>query len=449
MQEPAPHEKRPFEEAGEEYGGRVPPEGGFREKEEKNALGDKVTMIMATSPVKSNPSTELLEQTMRSIRLFCKGTQKLPKIILCDGYTLTTQTGQGTARKGRRITREKAEDYKEYLRRIQAHIDDGNANFEGCKMLILPKLHGFGLAMQEAIKLVKTPYILVAQHDRAFISRGEDLKTLVNLLDEEKDINYIGYLTHRQINYCSRMMSQHQLRIHPIKRQGIELVPLIHFLDSMHLARTSFWEYMFSTGTIKIRDFPEHTFGNVQRWDIVKHGMKEFGKYGTYLLWDGVCCIKHVNGRTFLDEKQRLAKGLPGLGALQTGFSQLKIELDKEEKNQKSSTTRPPVSTSTLPVSTSTATSTPSVFTSTATSTPSVFTSTATSTPLVSTSTAASSPLVSTSTAMSTPLVSTSIAASTATSTATSTPPVPKSTASVSAIVRSDDDQRPEAEGKI
>mmetsp|Transcript_24232 Transcript_24232/g.42897 ORF Transcript_24232/g.42897 Transcript_24232/m.42897 type:complete len:365 (-) Transcript_24232:556-1650(-) len=309
-------------------------EGG----EASSSLADKVTLIMATSPVKSNPSTALLEYTMRTIRVYCEGISDIKKIIVCDGYTLDTEKGEGAARKGRRISTQKAEDYKEYIKRIHNLCESGNENFSRTSVLVLKKLHGFGLAMQQALEHVKTEYVFVAQHDRVFVEKATALAPLVKVLDHDKKVNYIGYLTHRQINYRHRMTAQHGLKIPTTMSQGLELCPLIHFLDSMHIARTSFWEYMFKTGTIKIRDFPEHTFGNVQRWDCVKNGMQAFEKYGTYLLWDGKCVVKHVNGRTFLDKNQRLAKGYPASKELDNLIAAL------EEEDKKSTTTGEPSS---------------------------------------------------------------------------------------------------------
>mmetsp|Transcript_22416 Transcript_22416/g.36112 ORF Transcript_22416/g.36112 Transcript_22416/m.36112 type:complete len:391 (+) Transcript_22416:78-1250(+) len=297
-------------------------------------LEDKVTLIMATSPVKSNPSTVLLKHTMDSIRVYCKGTYKLRKIIVCDGYSTTEEKNQkGVARKGRRIAEDKVADYKEYIRRVQELIEQKeDPAFHKAETLVLPKLHGFGLAMKEALKLVKTPYVFVAQHDRCFSTKATGLDTLVQLLEKEPLVRYVGYLTHRQLNYASRMMSQHQLKVNPVRKQGVLLAPLIHFLDSMHVARVSFWKYMFETGTIKVRSFPEHTFGNVQRWDIVKNGWKAFEKYGTYLLWDANVCVKHINGRTFLDTVQRQRRGFPALGP----FAELEDKLKEHDKLSRS-----------------------------------------------------------------------------------------------------------------
>jgi len=204
---------------------------------------EKVTLIMATSPVKSNPSTVLLKHTMDSIRVYCKGTYGVRKIIVCDGYSTTEEKNQkGVARKGRRIAEDKVADYKEYIRRVQELIEQKDPAFHKAETLVLPKLHGFGLAMEEALKLVKTPYVFVAQHDRCFSRKATPLHTLVQLMEKEPLVRYVGYLTHRQLNYVSRMMSQHQLKVDPVRKQGILLAPLIHFLDSMHIARVSFWK---------------------------------------------------------------------------------------------------------------------------------------------------------------------------------------------------------------
>eukprot|EP00468_Gymnochlora_sp_CCMP2014_P013602 CAMPEP_0167748624 /NCGR_PEP_ID=MMETSP0110_2-20121227/4941_1 /TAXON_ID=629695 /ORGANISM="Gymnochlora sp., Strain CCMP2014" /LENGTH=268 /DNA_ID=CAMNT_0007633659 /DNA_START=78 /DNA_END=884 /DNA_ORIENTATION=+ len=268
---------------------------------------------------------------MKSICLHCKGAQSLRKIIVCDGYTLTTESGTGAARKGRRITPEKANDYKEYVSRLKTLCKSGSPYFSDCEVLVLDKLHGFGLAMQQALKLVKTPYVVVAQHDRMFRSKGWDLEDLCNVLKKEQKVNYIGYLSHRQLRYRKRMVTQHKMDPKPVTLHGVPLIPLFHFLDSMHIARKSFWKYMFDSGTIKVRDFPEHTFGNEQRWDIVKNGIKAFDKYGTYLLWDMKDVIQHVNGRTYFSKEQRVEKGFPENKELNQLFKSLEVEEKKRK----------------------------------------------------------------------------------------------------------------------
>ena len=46
-----------------------------------------ISVVVTTSPVPSNPSTDLLERVLKSFDLI-PGLQRAPKIIVCDGYKI-------------------------------------------------------------------------------------------------------------------------------------------------------------------------------------------------------------------------------------------------------------------------------------------------------------------------------------------------------------------------
>ena len=49
--------------------------------------GPSITVILTTSPVPSNPSTDLMERVLQSLYLI-PALGHAPKIIVCDGYRL-------------------------------------------------------------------------------------------------------------------------------------------------------------------------------------------------------------------------------------------------------------------------------------------------------------------------------------------------------------------------
>jgi len=108
-------------------------------------VNDKITVLVPTSPTKSNPSTKDIEETIGTVR------EKLPTaeiIIMIDGVR---EEQQGRAKK-----------YHEYIKRLL-----WKCNFEWKNVLPLVfDSHHHQVAMtREALKLVKTPTILFVEHD--------------------------------------------------------------------------------------------------------------------------------------------------------------------------------------------------------------------------------------------------------------------------------------------
>ena len=49
------------------------------------AVAERLSIILTTSPVRSNPSTALIETTLESCH-YCPGLLGCPLVIVCDGY---------------------------------------------------------------------------------------------------------------------------------------------------------------------------------------------------------------------------------------------------------------------------------------------------------------------------------------------------------------------------
>ena len=54
---------------------------------DRNQLYNELTIIITTSPIKSHPSTELLDDTINAFKLV-DGLDDCDKIIMCDGYNI-------------------------------------------------------------------------------------------------------------------------------------------------------------------------------------------------------------------------------------------------------------------------------------------------------------------------------------------------------------------------
>lgn len=144
----------------------------------------KLTIVVTTSPVISNPSTALLEHLIRSMG-DVPGLRASAIIIMCDGYKVLQDThrlhGKHTNKLGR-VTEERAHQYEEFKRRLQfacagsstSEVDarrgsDEDDVFRNCIVVPMKQHHGFGYLVKASLKLVRTEFMMVAQHDWIFL----------------------------------------------------------------------------------------------------------------------------------------------------------------------------------------------------------------------------------------------------------------------------------------
>lgn len=73
-------------------------------------------MILCTSPVRTNPSTALIEETMGSLRFYASALTRCPTLIVCDGYKIRPEARYRSGQ----VTVEGGEKYEGYLKRLSA-----------------------------------------------------------------------------------------------------------------------------------------------------------------------------------------------------------------------------------------------------------------------------------------------------------------------------------------
>lgn len=169
---------------------------------------DKLTVLLTTSPVVSNPDTTMIEVVLSTVAQI-PGLLKCRFVVVCDGCCVLpaelfkTKARKSSYRGGRVPGEEGLAMYEEYKARVRvsrrctrslgrivtqctcpgcaAHPRPSACHQElmarpgafpgGAEVLELPSRHGFGMAVQEGLQHVHTPYVMVIQHDRAFCRR--------------------------------------------------------------------------------------------------------------------------------------------------------------------------------------------------------------------------------------------------------------------------------------
>jgi len=167
-------------------------------------LEDLLTIIVTTSPVKSHPSTELLEKVFETFKMCGQDfAYKCQKIVVCDGCRLrdesTTKKHTNSKQSMRNgiVTADQNKNYfvfKQNLKQLcQEHGESSILSpFNRTTVHELDIRQGYGFALRHALReCVDTPYVIVIQHDRTFM-RPTPVAETVRTMWYNSNIKYVG-----------------------------------------------------------------------------------------------------------------------------------------------------------------------------------------------------------------------------------------------------------------
>lgn len=186
-------------------------------------LHEILTIIVTTSPILSNPSTELLETTFDSFRFagddFC---YKCRKVIVCDGCRVLDESDSDNrvSRKHSSATQalrngiattaqvDLYKQFKENLRRL-CETAASDSPFHTASVEELQERHGYGFALRHALQhCVATPYVCVIQHDRTFM-RPTPLRETVHAMWNNSGVKYVGMSMRSNLTYRDIFLSKY------------------------------------------------------------------------------------------------------------------------------------------------------------------------------------------------------------------------------------------------
>jgi hypothetical protein len=190
-------------------------------------LKDLLTIIVTTSPIKSNPSTSLLENVFNTF-LFCGDdfAYKCRKVIVCDGCrqrngtTTKKHTNHKQSMRNGIVNDDQFtnyNDFKQALKRLCKEHDVTTASTENsilspfCNTSVyeLDVRQGYGFALKHALQeLVTTPYVIVIQHDRTFM-RPTPLKETIMAMWHNSRIKYVGMSMRSNLLYRDIFIGQY------------------------------------------------------------------------------------------------------------------------------------------------------------------------------------------------------------------------------------------------
>lgn len=176
------------------------------------------------------------------------------------------------------------------------------------KMIRCPERLGFGFALKRALTYVRTPYVIVVQHDRNF-TRRVDVEAIVKAIEANADwLQYVGLPTSTTLRYQQFILSKYSIRVEPRGLgPGLDVVPLIQWYDSTHICATAHYrDFVYRGDLVKKGGFIEDKLGQKQLADIRARGMEAHKAYSTFVLDDGVeePMVSHLDGHDALSYRK-------------------------------------------------------------------------------------------------------------------------------------------------
>jgi hypothetical protein len=199
--------------------GYVPkPEDSLPRTGEMPPLEELLTVIVTTSPIRSNPSTELFERVFQT---FLHGgsdfAYKCRKLIVCDGVRVRDETVSRRhtnikqAMRNGIVDGSQSDNYVEFkkaLRRLCEFAAE-ETPFFNATVVELETRHGYGFALRHALQeCVSTPYVIVIQHDRTFM-RPTPIHDTVRAMWSHANIKYVGMSMRSNLMYRDHFLGKY------------------------------------------------------------------------------------------------------------------------------------------------------------------------------------------------------------------------------------------------
>lgn len=180
-------------------------------------LADLVTVVVPTSPIPSHPDTDIITETIRSIR--ASGLADVDIILACDGVRDEQHHHSGA--------------YDEYLRRL---LWSTNHEWDNVVPLLAREhLHQANLT-REALRLVRTPLVVFVEHDTP-VCGDIPWKDLANVV-LAGDANLV------RLHHEAHILDVHQhlmLEDEPAVVRGVPLLRTAQWSQRPHIASTGFY----------------------------------------------------------------------------------------------------------------------------------------------------------------------------------------------------------------
>ena len=184
---------------------------------------NNVTVLMSSSPIKTNPSTEVIEKSIESIK------RQLPDceiIIMADGV--------------REEQQELDQDYQEFLRRV---LWKCNLEWDNVTCVVYnDHLHQLEMT-RRTVEKVTTDLVAFMEHDMLFHDKFIDWDNILKLLRTEK-LDVMRFYFDRQLE---KLHDYLMLETDPIEIDNVPLVRTGQWSQRPHVAKTDKYRQVLRT----------------------------------------------------------------------------------------------------------------------------------------------------------------------------------------------------------
>ena len=207
---------------------------------------DKITCLIPTSPIKSHPSTRIIQETIESIR--CQ-LPTVPIGIMVDGIRPEQESSYGSR-------------YSDY----RANLDALCGNFSDLTVISADRgqhLHQIGM-LRQVLPWVTRPLILFVEHDIKFLNAPIPWEGIVGAL-LDGDVNLVRFLLRYAIH-----PDHHRLIKGNIEPRGVQLTKTVQFSANTHIATRDLYVKILSRYSPKARCFLESQIDAIcqrEPWD--------------------------------------------------------------------------------------------------------------------------------------------------------------------------------------
>lgn len=222
-----------------------------------NRHNQTITTIIPVSPIKSHPSTEILEKTIESVRYHLPDSEN---IITFDGV--------------REEQEDMRNDYEEFIRRALFLC---NTKWDAIPIIFNEHTHQVGMA-RVALEEVKTPLILYMEQDTPLVM---DLPIDWNKLSLEILLEKANVI---RFHFEARIPDEHKHLM--LGEPENELLKTAQWSQRPHLASTSFYKYILRKNfSDEARCFIEDKLHGVLQQDFSEMGTRGWDLWKLFIYY--------------------------------------------------------------------------------------------------------------------------------------------------------------------
>eukprot|EP00961_Rhodomonas_salina_P076569 1028132-Rhodomonas_salina.1 len=197
-------------------------------------LHERLSVVITTSPIRSNPATMMIEELFESFKL-CPGLAECPKVVVCDGCNVADKEKY---RDGK-VTEDQAAKYAAFCDALEKLAEEV---WSRTTIVRMPERIGFAHAAYAGLQHVETELVTVVQHDLFFVREVDYTSLCDTLMQHSGKVNYITLPGPKHLTLQQDVLSKYGIRCEFTTEFGPRLLPVIYWFDKTHVCKTSWYK---------------------------------------------------------------------------------------------------------------------------------------------------------------------------------------------------------------